>query len=55
MEGETNSESVNKLIDYASVDGKRYFDCPLKYGAFIKPTCVKVGDYPELSFSDDEM
>lgn len=29
-----------------SVGGKKYFDCSPNYGAFIKPTCVEVGDYP---------
>ena len=39
-----------------SVGGERYFSCQAKYGVFVKPNCVKAGDFPPKElFSDDEM
>lgn len=41
-----------------SIKGKRYFTCLDRYGGFVRPTLVSMGDYPpfddELSFDEED-
>ncbi|ELU43414.1 CAP-Gly domain-containing protein [Rhizoctonia solani AG-1 IA] len=43
------------LILEFSVQGERYFTCPAKHGAFVRPDRITVGDFPPVDpFADEQ-
>lgn len=42
------------LLLFDRVNGKRYFECPPKYGSMIPVMSIDVGDYPPEDYDLDE-
>uniref|UniRef100_A0A6B2EJ69 Putative tubulin-specific chaperone b tubulin folding cofactor b n=1 Tax=Phlebotomus kandelakii TaxID=1109342 RepID=A0A6B2EJ69_9DIPT len=42
-------------VNNGSVNGKRYFDCQPKYGSFVAPSAVTIGDFPAEPDELDEI
>ena len=36
-----------------SMNGERYFDVPMKYGIFVRPNSIEVGDFPAIDWLDE--
>lgn len=35
-----------------SIKGYNYFQCPLKYGIFVRPSEIVIGDFPEADLDE---
>jgi tubulin-folding cofactor B len=36
-----------------TLGGFQYFNCPAKYGVFLRPNELNAGDFPELDLDDE--
>lgn len=38
-----------------SVKGKKFFECPNKFGVFVRPNEAEVGDFPPIDDFDSDL
>jgi hypothetical protein len=49
----TEKTMVRNIILYKRVFNERYFDCAKKFGLFLRPDKIEVGNFPELDLDDE--
>jgi tubulin-folding cofactor B len=52
---EPTGKNDGSIVDKASGEKKKYFDCGKNCGVFVRPERVEVGDFPEMGMEDEDM
>jgi tubulin-folding cofactor B len=52
---EPTGKNDGSIVDKASGEKKKYFDCGKNCGVFVRPERVEVGDFSEMGIEDEDM